>query len=28
MSAHCCHDAACSSPSVDPRFRKALWIAL
>lgn len=28
MSAHCCHDAACTSPPVDPRFRKALWIAL
>lgn len=28
MSAHCCHDATCSSPPVDPRFRKALWIAL
>lgn len=28
MSAHCCHDAACSSTPVDPRFRKALWLAL
>lgn len=28
MSAHCCHDATCSTPSADPRFRKALWIAL
>ena len=28
MSAHCCHDAACSAPPVDPCFRKALWIAL
>jgi hypothetical protein len=28
MSAHCCHDATCSSPRVDPRFRKALWIAM
>lgn len=28
MSAHCCHDATCSSPPVDPRFRRALWIAL
>ncbi len=28
MSVHCCHDATCSSPPVDPRFRKALWIAL
>ncbi len=28
MSAHCCNDATCSPPPVDPRFRKALWIAL
>ena len=28
MSAHCCGDAACSAPSADPRFRKALWVAL
>ena len=28
MSAHCCHDATCSSVPVDPRFRRALWIAL
>ena len=28
MSARCCHDAACSAPPVDPRYRKALWIAL
>lgn len=28
MSAHCCHDASCSNPPADPRFRKALWIAL
>ena len=28
MSAHCCHDATCSAPAVDPRFRKALWVAL
>ena len=28
MSAHCCHDATCSSPPADPRLRKALWIAL
>jgi len=28
MSADCCHDAACSAPSVDPRYRKALWVAL
>ena len=28
MSAHCCHDPACSAPAVDPHFRKALWVAL
>ena len=28
MSAHCCGDAACSSASADPWFRKALWVAL
>jgi Co/Zn/Cd efflux system component len=28
MSAHCCHNPDCSSPAVDPRFRRALWIAL
>ncbi len=28
MSAHCCGDASCSSASADPRFRKALWVAL
>jgi len=28
MSARCCHDAACSAPHVDPRLRKALWVAL
>jgi Co/Zn/Cd efflux system component len=28
MSAHCCHDAACSATSVDPGYRKALWVAL
>lgn len=28
MSAHCCAAPACSTPTVDPRFRKALWIAL
>lgn len=28
MSAHCCHDTACSAPPVDPHFRKALWVAL
>ena len=28
MSAHCCHDGACAAPAADPRFRKALWVAL
>lgn len=28
MSAHCCHDAACSQAPADPRFRRALWVAL
>lgn len=29
MSAHCCSSASCSAPPpVDPRYRKALWIAL
>jgi cation diffusion facilitator family transporter len=28
MSAHCCHDAACSAPPTDPRWRRALWVAL
>jgi cation diffusion facilitator family transporter len=28
MSAHCCHDPNCSTLAVDPRFRKALWVAL
>ena len=29
MSASCCSDNACSAtPAVDPRFRRALWIAL
>jgi Co/Zn/Cd efflux system component len=27
MSA-CCDDTACSTPVVDPRFRRALWVAL
>jgi Co/Zn/Cd efflux system component len=27
MSA-CCHDASCSPPSADPRYRKMLWVAL
>jgi Co/Zn/Cd efflux system component len=28
MSARCCHDTSCSAPPVDPRYRKALWLAL
>src|SRR6478672_1573677 len=28
MSAHCCSDSTCSTASVDPRYRKALWVAL
>ena len=29
MSASCCSDTACcATPAVDPRFRRALWIAL
>lgn len=29
MSAHCCSGSSCSAPPpVDPRYRKALWIAL
>jgi Co/Zn/Cd efflux system component len=28
MSAHCCSAPVCSSPTADPRFRKALWVAL
>jgi Co/Zn/Cd efflux system component len=28
MSAHCCNDTACSTPAIDPRYRKALWVAL
>lgn len=28
MSAHCCHDVACSTPPGQPRVRKALWVAL
>ena len=27
MSA-CCTDTACATPAVDPRFRRALWVAL
>lgn len=28
MSASCCSHSSCSSPPVDPRYRKALWVAL
>jgi Co/Zn/Cd efflux system component len=28
MSAHCCSGSCSSPPPVDPRFRKALWVAL
>lgn len=28
MSASCCSGASCSAPTVDPRYRKALWVAL
>lgn len=28
MSASCCSSSSCSSPVVDPRYRKALWVAL
>lgn len=28
MSASCCSNTACSTPTVDPRYRKALWVAL
>jgi len=28
MSASCCHDTSCSAPTVDPRYRKALGVAL
>lgn len=28
MLTRCCHDAACAAPQTDPRFRKALWVAL
>jgi len=28
MSAHCCHDASCSAPTVDPRYRRVLLGAL
>jgi Co/Zn/Cd efflux system component len=28
MPAHCCSDSAPAKPVVDPRYRKALWVAL
>ena len=28
MSAHCCSSQTCATPTVDPRLRKALWVAL
>jgi len=28
MSASCCSHSSCSSPLVDPNYRKALWVAL
>src|ERR1700749_1760083 len=28
MSAHCCSAPTCSADKPDPRFRKALWVAL
>ncbi|MEW6706045.1 MAG: cation transporter [Pseudomonadota bacterium] len=28
MSAHCCPGACSTAPPIDPRFRKALWVAL
>jgi Co/Zn/Cd efflux system component len=28
MSASCCSNDACSAPTVEPRYRKALWVAL
>jgi Co/Zn/Cd efflux system component len=28
MSASCCSDSPCAAPVVDPRYRKALWVAL
>lgn len=28
MSASCCSASSCSSPPVNPRYRKALWVAL
>lgn len=28
MSASCCSGASCCAPAVDPRYRKALWVAL
>ncbi|MBA2960809.1 MULTISPECIES: cation transporter [Ramlibacter] len=28
MSSSCCSNSSCSAPTVDPRYRKALWVAL
>ncbi len=28
MSANCCSGSSCSAPTFDPRYRKALWVAL
>ena len=28
MSAHCCSDHACSTPSIDSTYRRVLWVAL
>jgi cation diffusion facilitator family transporter len=28
MSTNCCSHSSCSSPVVDPRYRRALWVAL
>ena len=28
MSAHCCSDHGCATPTVDPTYRRALWVAL
>jgi Co/Zn/Cd efflux system component len=28
MSAHCCSSHCSASPTIDPRYRKALWVAL
>ena len=28
MSAHCCSGHCSAPPTIDPRYRKALWVAL